>query len=46
MPDNTTMTTDPLTGTASSGINSGDTGWVMICACLVFIMVLYFLYQK
>ncbi|KAI8885211.1 ammonium transporter [Backusella circina FSU 941] len=38
MPDNTTMTTDPLTGTASYSINSGDTGWIMICSCLVFIM--------
>ncbi|KAI8884242.1 ammonium transporter [Backusella circina FSU 941] len=37
MPDNSTMTSDPVTG-PSYTISSGDTAWVMICACLVFLM--------
>ncbi|KAI9361343.1 ammonium transporter AmtB-like domain-containing protein [Pilaira anomala] len=39
MPDNTTMSgLDPSTQTPISLIDSGDTAWVMICACLVFLM--------
>lgn len=39
MPDNSTMGgTDGLTS-PSYKLDSGDTAWVMICACLVFLMV-------
>lgn len=37
MPDNSTLTgTEP-----SYTLNNGDTAWIMICACLVFLMVIY-----
>ncbi|KAG0771043.1 hypothetical protein G6F22_016840 [Rhizopus arrhizus] len=34
MPDNSTLTGSEPTYT----LNNGDTAWVMICACLVFLM--------
>lgn len=34
MADNSTLTTEP-----TYSLNNGDTAWVMICACLVFLMV-------
>ncbi|KAG1127999.1 hypothetical protein G6F42_006375 [Rhizopus arrhizus] len=33
MADNSTLTTEP-----TYSLNNGDTAWVMICACLVFLM--------
>lgn len=40
MPDNTTMGgLDPVSLTPLYAVDSGDTAWVMICACLVFLMV-------
>lgn len=38
MADNSTIS-GLATPDASYTIDSGDTAWVMICACLVFIMV-------
>ncbi|OBZ88070.1 Ammonium transporter 1 [Choanephora cucurbitarum] len=39
MADNSTLAATDGTGHAASyAINAGDTAWVMICACLVFIM--------
>jgi Amt family ammonium transporter len=38
MPDNSTLA-GPDGTQASFTIDTGDTAWVMICACLVFLMV-------
>lgn len=41
MPDNSTLggTDSPTAPTSGYTIDTGDTAWVMICACLVFLMV-------